>query len=376
MALIKNSLSSSDNTIEIVGAGPAGLAAAITLERAGYKVVVHEMHKEVGARFGRDFQGLENWSTHKDVLAVFQEDGLTTDFDFQPCTSCTAFDALGRRYVIENEQPMLYLVERGPGPRTLDSALLKQAMDLGVEVRFSSRCHELEPKGIFANGPKAADAIAVGYHFETAMEDGFWVICDNHIAPKGYAYLLIKQGRGTVKSCMYDDFKQEKLYVQRTVEAFQHFVNLEMKNPRFHGGTANFHIPRTGYCGAHPLAGEQAGFQDTLWGFGIRLAINSGILAARSIIENKNYDVLWQQSLKPQMETSVVNRVLYSLLGNRGYSWFLNWVASSQDPRNLLRQQYQASWYKRLLMPWARRRYKSLRKDEYNDKNLSIRQIP
>ncbi|HCA12595.1 MAG TPA: aminoacetone oxidase family FAD-binding enzyme, partial [Marinobacter adhaerens] len=68
----------SDNrngAVEIAGAGPAGLAAAITLARAGRSVIVHEARAEVGHRFKRDLQGLENWSTQQDALAVLQELG-------------------------------------------------------------------------------------------------------------------------------------------------------------------------------------------------------------------------------------------------------------------------------------------------------------
>ncbi|MCF6282070.1 MAG: FAD-binding protein [Candidatus Polarisedimenticolaceae bacterium] len=43
---------SPDAPVEIAGAGPAGLAAAITLAHAGRQAVVHETHKEVGHRFG------------------------------------------------------------------------------------------------------------------------------------------------------------------------------------------------------------------------------------------------------------------------------------------------------------------------------------
>jgi len=352
-----------DMAVEIAGAGPAGLAAAITLARAGREVVVYEAHKEVGHRFGGDFQGLENWTTDKDALSVLEGLGLATDFDAMPCHSGTFFDAAGKRHEINSGETLFYLLERGPGPGTLDSALLRQAQSLGVEVRFNSRLDQMAGEGILAAGPRAADAIAVGYHFETDMADGFWAICDNELAPQGYAYLLAMNGKGTVKSCMFSGFKQEKLYVQRTLEAFQRLVGFEMKNPRPHGGSGNFRIPESAYSGPHPLVGEQAGFQDTLWGFGMRLAISSGVLAAQSLLNGEDYDTLWQRELKPQMDASVVNRGLYSLMGNRGYSWCLQRLVSSTNLRKSLQQQYRHSLSKRLLAPWARRRYESQRKD-------------
>jgi len=352
-----------DTPVEIAGAGPAGLAAAITLAHAGRQVVVHEARREVGHRFGSDFQGLENWTTREDVLDVFKTLGLTTDFIAMPGQNGMVFDSARTSYEIKSDEPLFYLIERGPGPGTLDSALLAQAQSLGIEVRFNSRLRQMSGEGILAAGPRAADAIAVGYHFETDMADGYWVICDDELAPQGYAYLLVMKGRGTVKSCMFSGFKQEKIYVQRTVDAFQKLVGLEMKNPRPHGGTGNFRIPRSAYSGPHPQVGEQAGFQDTLWGFGMRLAISSGVLAAKSLLTGENYDTLWQRALRPQMETSIVNRSLFSLLGNRGYGWFLKHQLSKPDLRESLRRQYQPSLLKHLLGPWARYRYNSRRKD-------------
>ncbi|MEO6353610.1 MAG: NAD(P)-binding protein [Burkholderiaceae bacterium] len=70
--------------IQIGGAGPAGLAAAITLAKAGRHVLVHEMQSEIGHRFGGDFQGLENWSTPQDALDHLREIGITTDFAMFP----------------------------------------------------------------------------------------------------------------------------------------------------------------------------------------------------------------------------------------------------------------------------------------------------
>ena len=349
--------------ITIAGAGPAGLAAAITIARAGRKVIVHEAQSEVGHRFQGDFQGLENWTSQNDVLSELNDLGLVSNFTAHPFANGSVYDAWDKQYDIRSDTPLFYLIERGPGPTTLDTGLLKQALELGVEVRFNSRLNQLDGIGILAAGPKVPDAIAVGYHFETSMEDGFWVICSDDLAPKGYAYLLVLDGRGTVKTCMFSGFKEEKVYVKRTLQAFQRLVGLDMKNPVAHGGAGNFRVPRSGYSGHHPLVGEQAGFQDTLWGFGIRLAISSGILAAKSLLSGENYDDLWQRELRPQMQTGVVNRALYSLLGNRGYRWFLRRMSAKSDLREGLNHAYRPSIFKRCLLPWALTRYESRRKD-------------
>lgn len=108
--------------IQIGGAGPAGLAAAITLARAGRRVLVHELHGEVGHRFGGDFQGLENWSAQHDTLDLLREAGIGTAFTAMPCRRADVFDAWGKRYEIEGNKTFFYLVERGPGLGTLDTS--------------------------------------------------------------------------------------------------------------------------------------------------------------------------------------------------------------------------------------------------------------
>lgn len=356
-----------DEPVQIAGAGPSGLAAAITLARKGVSVQVHEAQKEVGFRFQGDLQGLENWTTQQDVLQWMQENGLNTAFKKHPCHEGVAFDSQDKAYKVSSQQALFYMVERGPGPGSLDTALLNQARDLGVEVIFNSRLKHIDKEGILAIGPKAADAIAVGYHFETDMENGFWVICDNNLAPKGYAYVLIMSGRGTLKSCMFSGFKQEQMYVDRTVEAFKRLLGLNMINPQPHGGVGNFHLPMSAVHGGHPIVGEQAGFQDTLWGFGMRHAMASGILAAQSMLSGDDYNQLWQQAFSNQLKTSIVNRAIFSLLGNRGYRFVLRLLSTSSEPHALLHNQYKLNQYKRFLLPWARWRYASQRKDKSCD---------
>lgn len=349
--------------VTIAGAGPAGLAAAITLARAGKQVVVHEAQSDVGWRFQGDFQGLENWSTDKDIISELADYGIQARFKFLPCSQGTAFDAWGRVYPIRSKKPLFYLVERGPDAGSFDKALLSEALSLGIEIKFNSKLAHATSPTILATGPRAADAIAVGYHFETDMADGFWAICDNNLAPMGYAYLLIWNGKGTVKSCMFTDFRNEREYVARTVDAFKKHVGLTMRNPQFHGGAGNFCIPACAVSGQRPVTGEQAGFQDALWGFGIRYAIRSGVLAARSLIEGEDYESLWRKSFMKQIEATIVNRAIYSLLGNRSYSWCLRYQSKHDDARAFLQRLYNPSWLRRLLAPWARSRVKTRRRD-------------
>jgi len=349
-------------TINIAGAGPAGLAAAITLASAGRKVVVHEAKPTVGYRFQGDLQGLENWSTEQDVLDHFSELGITTVFRHRALQQGYIFDAWEKPYHIQCESPLFYTIERGPGKGSLDHALLDQALTLGVEVRFNSRLTQLKGAGILATGPKAADAIAVGYHFETDLEEGFWAICNDYLAPQGYAYLLVMQGQGTIKTCLFSGFQNQKLYVERTVGAFQKLIpEFTMKNPQPHGGAGNFFIPENAVRGQHPMAGEQAGFQDTLWGFGIRYAVASGCLAAQSILEQKDYNRLWKTQFKHRFQTSVVNRLLFRNMNNQGYRRLLERLEKQKDVRKFLRNMYRPSLPKWLLYPWARKHYVSQR---------------
>jgi 2-polyprenyl-6-methoxyphenol hydroxylase-like FAD-dependent oxidoreductase len=75
----KVNMATTGERIEIAGAGPAGLAAAITLARADRQVLVHELQPDVGHRFKRYFQGLESWSTERDALEQLREIGISTD---------------------------------------------------------------------------------------------------------------------------------------------------------------------------------------------------------------------------------------------------------------------------------------------------------
>lgn len=355
-----------DAAVTVVGAGPSGLACAIVLARAGRSVVVREWHKTVGARFHGDFQGLENWSDEQDILDELHDIGIDATFDCHPVHQGIAFDAWGVSYAVSSERPLYYLITRGSDAGSLDTSLLRQALDAGVEVRFNDRVHKIEGAAVLGIGPRIPDAIAVGYVFETDMPDGDWICFNNALAPLGYAYLLVHDGRGTVASCMFTGFKRQAEYVRRTVTYFQDRVGLRMRAQRPFGGFANFRLPRTAVQGGHLVVGEQAGFQDALAGFGMRYAFRSGALAARSLIEDVDYTRLWRRELLPLLRTGTSNRFIFNTLGARGWRWALRDMSRS-DTGLRLRRLYRPSALTRLLFPIACLRYRSPLRDQSCD---------
>ncbi len=122
-------------TYRIVGAGPSGLAAALTLRRAGAEVEVYEPRRDCGMRFGGDLQGLENWSDDLDVCDELREYGIDVDFHCAPVTR--GVQTNGRREdVLSFQRPALYLLKRGTAPDALDQSLKRQALAAGVRLHF------------------------------------------------------------------------------------------------------------------------------------------------------------------------------------------------------------------------------------------------
>jgi flavin-dependent dehydrogenase len=343
--------------IHIVGAGPAGLAAALTIARAGGRAVVHEQRADVGGRFQGDLQGIENWTTAGDVL---EELASVTGADLtgmaRPVREGVFFDPAGSEYRYRSPEPIFYLVRRGTGPGTLDDALKAEALAAGVEIRFREPWTHLSAGGIVAGGPRAADVIAVGYVFETDRPDGVYGVLSDQLAPKGYAYLLICAGRGTVATCLFGDFAREAEYLDRTVAFFRERAGLQMRQAVRFGGAGNILLPRTARQGRILFAGEAAGFQDALWGFGIRIGMVSGHLAARALLDcvPEHYDHAWRRRLGGLLRASLVNRYAFSRMGDAGYGRLMRSIAAMADARQWLRRHYSPTLWKRFAFPLVR----------------------
>jgi len=364
MNRVMNSPEKLNSAIEISGAGPSGLSAAITIAKSGGRAIVHEHSSDVGMRFHGDFQGLENWTTKKDVLEVLHDVGIEDGFEHTPFREMVIYDPRGREHRYCSLEPFFYLVRRGPTRGMLDAGLRDQALKCGVEIRFRQACSHLPHGGIVAQGPRGSDAIAVGYTFETDMADGAFGAVSDQLAPKGYSYLLVHKGIGTIASGIFEDYHNEKKYLDATVAFFRQKTGVKMVNARHFGGTGNFLVPRTARNGKVLFVGEAAGFQDALWGFGMRYAMLSGHLAARAILDGREeeYDRLWRDLFGETLRAGIVNRYTFEKLGNVGYGKLLAVIDRSHNVRDWLRIHYGMTFWKGLSYPFAHRAVRTNRK--------------
>lgn len=342
--------------ISIVGAGPAGLAAAITIAGAGGKARVFEQHADVGGRFHGDFQGIENWTARTDVLEELAAIGIEPRFDHTPFNEFVIFDRSGRDYVCRSGRPLFYIVRRGAEPGTLDQGLKEAAIEQGVEIRFGERVETLPAGGIVAHGPRRADGIVVGQVFDCDAPSGAYGIVSNEIAPYGYAYLLVCNGRATLAACMFADFHNERTYLDRASQFFERHVGVRAEGARPFGGFGNFAPDTPLRRGGLLYTGEAAGLQDALFGFGMRLAMRSGHLAGMAMVSRtpESYESTVRREITPLLRASATNRYLYEHLGPRGQRLLLRWASGSDDIGDWFNRHYRARFRTRLLYPWVR----------------------
>jgi flavin-dependent dehydrogenase len=344
--------------IAIAGAGPSGLTAAINLAKAGFAVKVYEKERDVGRRFHGDFQGIENWTTEEDVLREMKGINIKVNFLCAPYRRVDFYSHDLERYGVRLEKPLFYLVKRGPSGRTLDQGLKEQALDSGVEISFGKRTGPKEAD-IMATGPRRVFGVVSGITFKTNIGNKALVVLDDNIAPKGYAYLLVNKGEATMSTVILKNFENRKSYLEKTMEKFRSIFDFDMKDAKEFTSYGNFFLKRSWTKSGGLYAGEGAGFQDALWGFGMRYAMTSGFLAARSIIENESYDSLVKENILGKMKTSFSNRFLFENMGNRGYKYFLDMGINKNNARSFLRKHHNPSFFKKMVFPLARLKFRN-----------------
>jgi len=350
-------------SIKILGAGLSGLTAALNLTRAGYDVEVFEKRNDCGGRFRGDLEGLENWSSKVDILDELKSMNIRINFDCNPFKTMYLSDGEEKIRIV-SKKPVFYLVKRGVIEKSLDQGLKNQAVESGVNIHFNSK-KSLKDVDIISTGPssKKITAMDTGIIFETEMDDVAIVLVSSKTSYKGYSYLLVDKGYGCMCTVSAYKFGNMKTYFKKTYELFSKLVDLKIKNQRNVGGVGSFLFKKKLQEDGKLIAGEAAGLQDFLWGFGMRYALASGFLAAKSIIEGKSYKRLIKKRFSDKLKASIVNRFYVEKFNN--YEKILINLGKKLDEGehiNLLYEAYNLSLYRRVLYPYARlslsRKYK------------------
>jgi flavin-dependent dehydrogenase len=355
--------------IRIAGAGLAGLTAAIGLARQGYPVEVFEKNTDSGQNRPKDWDIVENWTTSEDFCGLLNQWGILPGFDTRGGERIDVYDQKGNAYPLISSRAFYYLVRRGTQSNSIEQSLKNQAREMGVKIHYgqSKAASEVDiwAAGLQRNG----FFLEVGMTFTTHHKDAMLWLTSIHSAPKTSAYLVIVEGHGKVMTVITQDFSSARLQLNQAIEAFRRITPFDMEDMEIISGFSG--LPDAlGQTLISPLrTGEAGGFHDFMFGFGIRQALHSGNLSAQSVTTGQDYAQLVAAEIHPLVRSSLANRLLYDMGGERYYRSILRWITSSGDSHEALGKWSRGQKLQGILWPFAQKRYKS--KLVYNDEPVN-----
>jgi flavin-dependent dehydrogenase len=309
-----------DQPIHVMGAGLSGLAAATILAKAGREVHVYEMRADSGARFDGDFQGLENWTAEGDLFDEMREWGLEPDsFKSTPFKTTDVVHPDDLITQVSSDRVAFRIVERGTEEHCIDQGFKRMAEAAGVHLHYGTRA-KIEDCSIIAAGPKQTSAVAFGEVFKTTFPNHVSLHLNDKLAPGAYAYLIVIDGIGLICTCLWRKQKRSQRFLDETIAWYdEHYPELDRQPIKRVGGKGDFSLPSSYFHNNRYYVGEAGGLQDFMWGFGMRYAITSGALAAKSILGECDYESEIRRRLLPTLRVSAVNRWLLNRVGDRGF---------------------------------------------------------
>jgi flavin-dependent dehydrogenase len=315
-------------TIRIAGAGIAGLNAAIELARSGFSVEVHERKKRIGPSAGAHMEALRNYLGF-DALDELQSYGVNVS----PALKTTHLVRMAPNATSVLKGLSYYLMYRGSQDYSAENQLYRQALDLGVAVRFKSPVTE-ERVDIVATGAPAdgVNMIAAGYQFTkegaNLPDDTVYALFDNRYAPHGYFVVVPGIEENSMYSASWTELRFDEIFrmvaAARKVPRISEAIGTARITGRIVGKAHYAPDPiENAVKNGRLYIGEAAGFQDATSAFGFRYACITGRLAAQSIAEGTDFRLLLRQTFRDEFERGIRARTMLSGITNDFYDWML-----------------------------------------------------
>ncbi len=304
--------------IKILGAGISGLSTAICLAQAGRKVTVYEKNK-VG--FKENISAVRNYDLSINAVEEFGQLGI----EINPSNEIKKVVKYSPLYKTEefSNKPIFYVLKRGEDEDSLDQQLYRKALSLGVRFSFTSTVEEIAD--VVATGPKQAKIFGYGYMFPKLNidDESLHIFYNNHVAPKGYVYVLSAGNKCIVLAVSFEKhtfkflpFNLNQFFKRNKIIKDIIGINKPIKEV---SGFGDYDLHETAKYDGRLYVGEAAGFQDASKGFGVRYALLSGFLAAKSILEHKDYDALWKKTFGDELKETFKRRKKLNKMKNEDY---------------------------------------------------------
>lgn len=330
-------MSGHNGTIRILGAGISGLSAATLLAKEGYPVKVYEKEDHIGGRQEKNLCALRNYKgedTLKEVDGLGLELTPTHEIDNVVKVSPNAEHRIEGR-------GLYYVVARGRDPESIENQLYSLAKDAGAEFVFGNMDVVYPDIDIVSVGSTwvRRNIYAAGHRYLHANVESktMYLFYDNNVSPQGYL-CLIPDGESTLALSVSFDARKFTLLRPQLDKLLQE--NQRIKE-LLSGGTLEEAVDGYGYYSKNPIehsiddgklfVGEAAGFLDASRGFGVRYAIITGALAARSIIDGSDYASLLRERFGNEFDKNLRKRAALDGLSNDDYDQILRGLGEKKS---------------------------------------------
>ncbi len=295
--------------IAVVGAGLAGLVAAINCARAGHEVTVLEKYTKVGGE-PENHPSVDSTPMMPDLL------GACVGVELKPPqvtpTRAMRSYAYGERYDIDGGLLHLHAVERGSRSTSIESYLHGLAVEAGVRFEFGwrLRCQadleQLPPNSIVATGLHPESFLALGIPFKQVY--GYTSTTRYEGEPKAVAYFndmtrdycYLANSNGIAYALFFDRSGPiRRDLVERWAETLQEDEGVDFREWHpFHGAVAVSALdnPRL-FVGDKIIAGTLASMNDPLFLFGVHASLLSGRIAALAVDDRARAFELYREVL-------------------------------------------------------------------------------